>query len=123
MSVRAEDGVAIELSPAQVDHVVRAAGDAGNMTALMAGLAGVRDTLDASPRQLEDSRLSRSLLSGLMMLSALPPDGGYIGNAKLARTLNLNSSTAHRYLSTLLAVGLVERDPSTRKYRLAHLES
>jgi DNA-binding IclR family transcriptional regulator len=28
-------------------------------------------------------------------------------------------STAHRYISTLVAVGLVERDPASRRYRLA----
>jgi DNA-binding IclR family transcriptional regulator len=30
----------------------------------------------------------------------------------------MNTSTTHRYVTTLLAVGLLERDPSTRKYRL-----
>ena len=33
--------------------------------------------------------------------------------------LDMNPSTAHRYLSTLLAVGLLERNPDTRRYRLA----
>jgi DNA-binding IclR family transcriptional regulator len=28
-------------------------------------------------------------------------------------------STAHRCLSTLVAVGLLERDPDTRQYRMA----
>jgi DNA-binding IclR family transcriptional regulator len=31
----------------------------------------------------------------------------------------MNPTTTHRYLSTLVAVGLVERDPGTRRYRLA----
>jgi DNA-binding MarR family transcriptional regulator len=72
----------------------------------------------AYPEQLEDPRLSRSLLSGLLVLSCFPPDGGYRGIAELARTLGMNTSTTHRYVTTLLSVGLLERDPVTRQYRL-----
>ncbi len=71
------------------------------------------------PAQMEDRRLSRSLLSGLLVLSCFPPDGGYMGIAELARTLGMNTSTTHRYVTTLLAVGLLERDAATRRYRLA----
>ena len=53
------------------------------------------------------------------MLSWFPPEGGCLGIAELARILDMNTSTAHRYVTTLLAVGLLERDPATRKYRLA----
>jgi DNA-binding MarR family transcriptional regulator len=117
--------VTIELSSSQVDQVVRSAGQGGTMSVL---LSAVRDpdwtlALDsderAYPVQLDDRRLSRSLLSGLLVLSCFPPDGGYLGIAELARTLDMNTSTTHRYVTTLLAVGLLERDPGTRKYRLA----
>jgi Fic family protein len=111
--------VAIELSPSQVDKVVRAAAGSGTMSVLLAGLEDLRSALDAGPEQLEDSRLSRSLLSGLLMLAAFPTDGSYLRNADVARMLGMNLSTAHRYIQTLVAVGLVERDPSTRQYRLA----
>ncbi len=73
----------------------------------------------AYPAQMEDRRLSRSLLSGLLVLSCFPADGGYLGIAELARMLGMNTSTTHRYVTTLLAVGLLERDPATRRYRLA----
>jgi hypothetical protein len=109
----------IELSAAQVDRVVRAAAGAGTMSVLLAGLDDLRGALDAGPEQLEDSRLSRSLLSGLLMLAAFPVDGSYLRNADVARMLGMNLSTAHRYIQTLVAVGLLERDPSTRQYRLA----
>ncbi len=29
----------------------------------------------------------------------------------------MNESTSHRYISTLVAVGLLERNPGTRHYR------
>jgi hypothetical protein len=118
------ESVLIELSKSQVDQVVRSAGQGGTLSVL---LSAVRDpdwplSLDSEewsyPTQMDDRRLSRSLLSGLLVLSCFPPDGGYLGIAELARMLNMNTSTTHRYVTTLLAVGLLERDPGTRKYRL-----
>jgi hypothetical protein len=112
------EAITIELSAAQVDRVVREAADGGNMSVLLSGLNDVRTVLAQEPRQLEDSRLSRSLLAGLLMLASFPTDGSYLGNAEIARMLDMNPSTTHRYVSTLVAVGLLERDPSTRRYRL-----
>lgn len=114
----ASEAITIELSAAQVDRVVRDAANGGNMSVLLSGLKDVRSVLAQEPRQLEDSRLSRSLLAGLLMLASFPTDGSYLGNAEIARMLDMNPSTTHRYVSTLVAVGLLERDPSTRRYRL-----
>lgn len=119
------DNVSIELSKAQVDQVVRAAGQGGTMSVLLSAVRDPDWTLSLEsdewsyPAQMEDRRLSRSLLSGLLVLSCFPHDGGYLGIAELARMLDMNTSTTHRYVTTLLAVGLLERDPSTRRYRLA----
>jgi hypothetical protein len=110
--------VSIELSPAQVDRVVRSAAEGGSMSVLLSGLRDVREVLAREPRQMDDSRLSRSLLAGLLMLASFPTDGSYLGNAEIARMLDMNPSTTHRYVSTLMAVGLLERDPTTRRYRL-----
>lgn len=117
--------VMIELSKSQVDQVVRGAGEGGTMSILLSALRDPDWTLSvdsddwAYPEQMEDRRLSRSLLSGLLVLSCFPADGGYLGIAELARMLDMNTSTTHRYVTTLLAVGLIERDPATRRYRVA----
>jgi hypothetical protein len=116
--------VTIELSKSQVDKVIRAAGKGGTMSVLLSALKDPSWTLtlDADesgyPSQMEDRRLSRSLLSGLLVLSCFPANGGFLGIAELARMLGMNTSTTHRYVTTLLAVGLLERDSSTRRYRL-----
>jgi hypothetical protein len=110
--------VVVELSPAQVDRVIRSAADGGSMSLLLSGLRDIREVLAREPSQLEDNRLSRSLLAGLLMLASFPTDGSYLGNAEIARLLDMNPSTTHRYVSTLVAVGLLERDPATRRYRL-----
>jgi hypothetical protein len=117
--------VMIELSKAQVDQVVRGAGEGGTMSILLSALRDPAWTMAVDsedwsyPEQMGDRRLSRSLLSGLLVLSCFPADGGYLGIAELARTLDMNTSTTHRYVTTLLAVGLIERDPATRRYRIA----
>jgi hypothetical protein len=119
--------VSIELSKAQVDQVVRSAGQGGTMSVLLSALKDPSWTLTLDseewvyPAQLEDRRLSRSLLSGLLVLSCFPSDGSFLGIAELARMLGMNTSTTHRYVTTLLAVGLLERDAATRRYRLASL--
>lgn len=121
----ASETVFLELSQAQVDQVVRSAGQGGTMSVLLSALRDPEWTLAldseewAYPAQMEDRRLSRSLLSGLLVLSCFPPDGGYLGIAEIARMLDMNTSTTHRYVTTLLAVGLLEREPAKRKYRLA----
>jgi DNA-binding MarR family transcriptional regulator len=116
--------VLIELSKSQVDQVVRGAGQGGTLSLL---LSAVKDpdwklSLDSGewsyPAQMDDRRLSRSLLSGLLVLSCFPENGTYLGINELARMLDMNTSTTHRYVTTLLAVGLLERNPGTRKYRL-----
>ena len=120
-----EEAVTIELTDEQVDRVIRAAGRGGTLSLLLSALRDPEWTLArgeaarALPGELDDRRLSRSLLSGLMVLSCFPTDGGYVGVGELARMLDMNTSTTHRYVSTLLAVGLIERDASTRRYRVA----
>ncbi len=117
--------ITIELSKSQVDKVIRAAGQGGTMSVLLTALKDPSWNLaldsgePAQPEQMEDRRLSRSLLSGLLVLSSFPADGEYLGIAELARMLGMNTSTTHRYVTTLLAVGLLERDSTTRRYRLA----
>jgi hypothetical protein len=124
-SVR-EPLVAITLSRNQVDHVMRAAlGDDAvpSLSGLVAGTgfhgSHARDMLGLRYRDLQTNRrLSRSLLAGLLVLSCFPPEGMDIGIKDISEQLELNTSTVHRYVLTLVAAGLLERDPDTRRYRL-----
>jgi hypothetical protein len=111
--------VGIELNSAQIDRIVRQASGAGNMSVLLSGLQGARGTIQDDQRLLEDPRMSRSLLQGLVVLSGFPADGSEIGVVDLAGRIGLGASTTYRYVATLLSVGLLERDPSTRRYRLS----
>ena len=110
--------LSIELSRAQVDQVLRAASGRRSMSALFSGLLASPDRLAATLAEFDDKRLSRSLLAGLLVLAAFPDDGGHLGIGEVARLLGMNPSTAHRYITTLVEVGMLERDPGTRRYRL-----
>ena len=129
--------VCVSLSPAQVDEVVRSAmgSRAPTLSTLISNLlAAAHGSADASgeaPSQqrlpvtretpaAERSRprLSRSLLRGLSLLTCFQPDGRERGIVELAGELGMSASTAHRYAVTLVALGLLERCPESRKYRL-----
>lgn len=123
---RGEPHISLTLSRNQVDHVVRAAlgeGAAPSVSTLVASTgfhrSHARQVLSARYRDLQDNRrLSRSLLAGLLVLSCFPPEGVDLGIKDISEQLDLNTSTVHRYVLTLVAAGLLERDPDTRRYRL-----
>jgi hypothetical protein len=118
--------IAITLSPTQVDEVVRAASRSRvpSISTLIA------DTLSESrtPKETQlagylafdmaNPKLSRSLLRGLSLLTCFGPDGAARGIVELAHDAGMSPSTAHRYVSTLVELGLLERCPKSRKYRL-----
>ena len=70
------------------------------------------------PIDSSDPRLSRSLLRGLSLLTCFRSDGAPRGIVELSQAAGMSPSTAHRYASTLVELGLLQRDPKSRKYRL-----
>ena len=111
-----EHRITIELSKAQIGQVVREATEDDDLLGLQRG--GERLEFRASPAQLDDRRCSRSLLLGLMVLASFRADGTSRAVTDVAHDLDMWASTAHRYLSTLVEVGLLERDAVSREYRL-----
>lgn len=73
-------------------------------------------TLDV--RSSSPGRYSQSLERGLAILSSFTASRALLGISDLARMLDLNRSTTHRYVSTLVALGYLEQDTATRRYRL-----
>jgi hypothetical protein len=120
--------ISIKLSPAQIDEVVRAASRsrAPSISSLIADTLNAPLPATESPSRLSgympigaiDPRLSRSLLRGLSILTCFGPDGDSRGIVEIAEDLGMSPSTTHRYALTLVELGLLERCPNTRKYRL-----
>src|SRR5450432_952257 len=71
-----------------------------------------------STRPAIASEYSQSLERGLAILSAFSETRPLLGTAELGRYVELNKSTAHRYISTLTELGYLQQDQGTRKYRL-----
>lgn len=130
-----DQDIAIALSPAQIEQVIRSAGNASNGTVsslLVAALDNAhsapnsdqqaRRSLHEATRRalanaLGDPQLSQSLLRGLAILSCYGPERQWRAIIDLARELSMSPSTTHRYVKTLRAVGLLEQNPTTREYR------
>ena len=112
-----ENGISIDLSKAQVIRVIREAVEDDGLL----GLVGETEKLGfrASPGQLDNRGLSTSLLRGLMVLASFPLDGAGRSVTDVTHEHDMGLSTTHRYISTLVEVGLLERDPVSREYRLA----
>jgi DNA-binding MarR family transcriptional regulator len=112
-------GISIELTRSQIDRVTREASSGDGVSGLLRDLAE-GGTLEARYEALSDSpRLSRSLLLGLLVLASFPTDGSSLAVTDVAGRLGMSPSTTHRYMTTLLAVGLLEQDPRTRRYMMA----
>lgn len=114
-----DDSISITLNRAQVAHVLRQAGQEAGIAATLSGLADNRKLAQAYASIRETPELSRSLLIGLLVLRCFPEDGASLGVKDIADTIGTKPSNAFRYMATLLAAGLLERDPRTRRYRLA----
>jgi hypothetical protein len=112
--------ISIDLTPQQIDRVVRAASGESVLPARLAEMRAVRALLPGSADSLRhDPRLSQSLILGMTIFAALPTDGTYVSISTLVSSIGLSPSTVHRYLATLVALGLAERNPRTRGYRVS----
>lgn len=112
-----EAEIAIRLTHAQVAQVVRDAAGSSSLSRLLAGLGGPQALHSAVLPLLDEHGYSRSTLRALLVLGAFPADGRGIELTDVARRLELSPSTTHRYVGTWMAVGLVEQDPVSRRYR------
>jgi DNA-binding transcriptional ArsR family regulator len=66
---------------------------------------------------LEGRRMSHSLVRGLWLLLRLYRRNEWTTVNELAAGSGISPSSVHRYLTTLLALGLVEQQHHSRRYR------
>jgi IclR family transcriptional regulator, pca regulon regulatory protein len=64
------------------------------------------------------SGYSQSLERGLAILSSFSSARPLLGVSELSRDVGLSRSTTHRYVATLAALGYLQQDAATRRYRL-----
>jgi len=115
-----EDGrVTIALTSTQVSQVLRHASGSTGLSAMLSELEDPQALHAAVAPLLDDDTYSRSTLRALLVLGAFHPDGSERELTDVARQLDLSPSTAHRYVGTWMALGLLEQDPISRRYRRA----
>ncbi len=68
---------------------------------------------------LDDPGISQGMVKGFVALCTLTPLGREVGATEIAAELGVGTSTIHRYLRTLVLLGLIEQVPGKRRYRLA----
>lgn len=109
------NGISIMLTQAQITSIMREGGSrASSLLGSLEDLSAAADLIDGASAK---AAVSRSTLRALLVLAAYPADGSYRALADVAREVGYNASTTHRYTSTWLAVGLLEQDPRSRRYR------
>ncbi len=113
-----DDSISITLNRAQVSHVLRQTQEATGIASALSGLADNEKLAQAYASIRDKPELSRSLLIGLLVLRCFPEDGSPRGIKEVADTIGTKPSNAFRYMATLVAAGLLERDPKTRRYHL-----
>jgi hypothetical protein len=111
--------ITIALNSAQVAQVLRTASGRPALTSMLAGLEDPEVLREAVMPLIDDDTYSRSTLRALLVLGAFHPDGSERELTDVARALDLSPSTAHRYVGTWMALGLLEQDPISRRYRRA----
>ena len=110
-----EREVAITLSPAQVAQVIRQA--SGGVADVLAGSDHVRELASSMLPLLDDNTYSRTTIRAVLTLAAFPTDGSEREITDVAREVGQSPSTTHRYVRTWVAIGELEQEPYSRRYR------
>lgn len=74
-----------------------------------------------SGARLTEPRYSQSLETGLLVMKGFSNERPLQGIADVADRMEASRSTVHRYMTTLVALGMLEQDPLSRRYRVSLL--
>jgi DNA-binding IclR family transcriptional regulator len=74
-----------------------------------------------SGARLTEPRYSQSLETGLLVMKGFSSGTPLQGIADVADRMEASRSTVHRYMTTLVALGMLEQDSLSRRYRVSLL--
>lgn len=125
MASRTETEIWVPISLAQAERVfqqvVESEGPGASLVRVLLALGGhdrVAMTDLLNDPEFHDRSISQTLIVSLLILSAFHGDVEQ-RVTDLARELAISQATIVRYLKSWTAVGVLEQNPATRKYRLA----
>lgn len=125
-ALRGSGGIAVVLTRAQVDGVLREAADtAGVQGFLFARSVKAGDAARAvlTGPEMVDPGISHSALMFLVVVAYIFRAGGPCRVIDVAAALGLSPSTTHRYVRTAVQAGLLEQDERSRAYQIATEET
>ena len=114
--MKTDRGLMIALTEDQVAEVVRDVAGEGLVRSL-AGLNDFEELQRVAVPLFADESASKETVRALLVLVAFPADGSGVELASVAARVGLSPGATHRYAYSLRAVGLLEQDPLTRRYR------
>jgi len=114
--------VTVRLTSTQIAQVVRQASNTPGLVTLLSGVNDLRALRQAIQPLLNDAKCSHSTLRALLVLVAFPSDGSERELGDIASALDMTPSTAHRYVRTWWALGLLEQNARSRRYRRAAVD-
>jgi hypothetical protein len=120
--VSTDADVTVRLTSTQVAQVVRQASNTPGLVTLLSGVNDLRELRQAITPLLKDPKCSHSTFRALLVLVAFPSDGSERELVDVASALDMTPSTAHRYVRTWMALGLLEQNSHSRRYRRAPVE-
>jgi IclR helix-turn-helix domain len=107
----------IVLSEEQVVEVVRDATAGRGLARLLSTVGELEELRELAEPLLDDPSYARTTLRALLVLLAFPADGGERELTDVAAQLGLSPSTTHRYVNTWTAIGVLQQDLHSRRYR------
>jgi IclR helix-turn-helix domain len=124
MPERSEPEIWVPISLGQAERVVQqvvgSEGYGSSLVRLLLALGGQDRVVMAdllNDKRVNNRLMSQNVVISLLVLSAL--HSGKRGVRDIAAELGISTTTAVRYLKTWVAVGILEQDSSTRRYRVA----
>ena len=124
MPSRSEPEIWVPISLGQAERIVQqvvgSEGTGSSLVRLLLALGGRDRVVMAdllNDPQVNNRLMSQNVIVSLLVLSAL--HGGERRVTDIADDLGISRATAVRYLKTWVAVGILEQDRSSRRYRVA----
>jgi hypothetical protein len=109
--------VTITLTDAQVARIALDTAGGARLAGPLSGLGSVDELRQAMLPLVDDQTYSHSTFRAAIVLAAFPDDGSERELTDVAREIGLSPSTTHRYARTWTALGLLEQNVDSRRYR------
>jgi hypothetical protein len=109
--------VTIALTDAQVARIALNAAGGARSAGSLSGLGGVDELRQAMLPLLDEQSYSHSTFRAVIVLAAFSGDGSEREVTDVAREIGLAEGTTHRYARTWTALGVLEHNADSRRYR------